>query len=637
MLMQAIRDRAQSWIAWVIVSFLILIFAVWGINTYFEPDSRVKVAEVNGMEIGQQAYLQAFEMQRNRLQQQFGGNLDPALLEQLGLKRQILDQLVSEEVQMQTAADLGFRVGDVQLASFINQIQEFQTEGKFDPELYEQVVSRVYRSTAAWEYEQRRALLLDQPRKGLMNTSFVTKKEVDQALRLRDQQRDIGFGVVNLAGYVEKVEVTDAEVEAYFKEHPDEFKTPEQISAEYVELTLEALAKEVAVDEEAIKKRYDEQSALFTTPERRKARHILIQVDSAADEAAVAAARKKAEDLLAKLKAGESFEELAKANSDDPGSAAQGGDLGFFGRGIMDKPFEDAAFALEKGQVGDVVRSAFGFHIIEVTDIEAAKVKPFEEVRAQLEKDYKNSQAEQRYFGELDLLETVSFENPTTLEPVASQLGVSIQSSDFFSKAGGSGIAANPKFRSAAFDSDVLTAGNNSPVIELEPSHVVVLRIKEQRPAAQKPLEEVAESIRTKLKRQKATEKLTADAESALERLKNKEAPEEVLKALGGEWTHSGFVSRDDPVVDRAVLGPAFEAENPTSEAPVYGRVSTRDGDAALYVVFGKKDGNPQEASEDDRKVLEDGQIRAHGIAEYQALAEAWKAKAKVKVFPDNL
>ncbi len=639
MLMQAIRDRAQSWISWVIISLLILVFAVWGINAYFEPDSKVNVAQVEGVDIGQQEYLRAFEMQRNRMQAQFGGNLDPELLEQLGMKRQILDQLVSEEVQLQKAVDLGFRVGDVQLASYINQIQEFQREGKFDPELYEQVVSRVYRSTAAWEYEQRRALILDQPRKGLFNTAFVTKKELDAIVRLRDQQRDVGYGVIKLAGYLDGIEVADADIDAYYNQHKDEFKTPEQVAVEYVELTLDALAKEVTVDEEALKARYEEQSALFVTPERRRARHILVQAPSDADDATVEAARKKAEDLLAKLKGGASFEELAKTNSDDPGSASQGGDLGFFGRGIMDKPFEDAAFALEKGVVSDVVRSAFGFHIIEVTDIEATKAKPFEEVRAQLEQDYRNSQAEQRYFGELDLLETLTFENPTSLEPAANQLGLTVQTSAFFAKSGGpaAGIAANAKVRSAAFDDDVLTAGNNSSVIEVAPNHVVVLRLKERRAATEKPLADVKEEIKTKLKREKATEKLTADAQAALERLKNKESPEEVLKSVGAEWSRPGFVSRDDPEIDRTVLADVFAAANPTAEAPVFGRVSTPMGDIALFGVFGRKDGDPSALSEDDRKVLEDGQLRSRAIEHFQALAEAWKAKANIKVFPDNL
>lgn len=636
MLMQAIRDRAQGWIAWVIVALLIVVFAVWGINAYFEPESKVNVAQVNGVDISQNAFTRAYEMQRNRFAQQFGGNIDPALFEQLGLKQQVIDQLVSEEVQAQKAADLGFRIGDVQLASYINQIQEFQTDGKFDPELYEQVVTRFYRSTAGWEYEQRRAMLLDQLSKGIFATTFVTDKEAEMAVRLRDQERDIGFGVLKIAGYLDSVEVSEEDIAAYYKENGADYTTPAQVSVEYIELSIAELAKEVAVDEAAIQARYDEQKSLFVTPERRRARHILVQVAGDADDATVDAAKKKAEELLEKLKNGESFEELAKANSDDPGSAAQGGDLGFFGRGIMDKPFEDAAYSLELGQVSDVVRSAFGFHIIEVTEIDPEKVKPLDDVREQLEQDYRNSQAEQRFFSDLDVLEAVSFENPTTLEPAASQLGLEIKTSEFFSRSEGKGVAGNPKLRQAAFEEDVFSAGNNSPVIETGNNQIVVLRIKDRKPESQKSLDEVRDEIKAKLQREKASEKLNADAQTALDRLRNGDDPQEALKAVSGEWTRQGYIGRNDPAVDRAIVDAAFEVGSASSDAPAFGKVAVTGGDIAVFAVYDRRSGDIAKLSEEDRKVHVDGLTRSHGMAEYQGLASTWKEKATVKVFPDN-
>ncbi len=637
MLMQAIRDRAQSWIAWVIVALLILVFAVWGVNAYFEPESDVSVGRVNDVDIKLRQFQNAYNQQRARIQGQFGSNIDPALLENLVSKDLVLQSLVEQEVRVQVAEDNGFSIGDAQLASFINQIQEFQTEGRFDRELYEQLVSRLAMSPAQWEFEQRRALLLNQPLLGILNTALVSEKNVNNIVRLRDQERSVGYVIFPLENYLDEITVDDSAVQEHYDRNLEAFANPEQVSIEYIRLAMADLAAKVDVDEDALLASYEEQAENFGTEERRKASHILIQVDSDADEAGLEEARKKAEEVLAKAREGEAFEELAKTYSDDPGSAGQGGDLGFFGRGIMDKSFEDATFALEKGQVSEIVRSGFGFHIIKLTDIEPRKIKPFEEVREILEQEYRNTEADGQFFELVEQLETAAFENPDTLSVAAEVLDMEVVESELFSRTKGEGIADNPKIRTAAFQSDVLENRNNSELIEVTTNDVVVLRVKQHKPSTTKPLEEVREQITEILRKNQGKDKAKSSGEAFLAQMREGGDPTELATGLDLEWKRPGFIGRNDDSIDRSLVRVVFETARPTEEQPSVGTFQLPSGDYAVYSVYEVRDGDPASLSDEDKTVLKDTQIRVGGQAEFGAMIEMWKQSADVVLFPEQL
>lgn len=636
MLMQFIRERAQTWIAWVIVGLLVLVFAVWGVNSYFEPEAVVTVAKVNDTKISINQFQQAYEGQRARIQQQLGGRIDPAMLESLGLKEQVLQGLIDEEVQIQRTVDDGYRIGDAQLAKYINQIQEFQSEGRFSKELYEQVLSRMMTSPAEWEMAQRRVLLLQQPAFGVIATAFATRHEIDHVLRLREQQRDIGYFVLPLSRYTADIQVTDEEVQTYYEQNRERYQYPEQVQVEYLELSLDELAKQVAVTEEAVATLYEQQKNRFVADERRRASHILIELAPDADEATEKAARAKAEEVLAKVNAGEPFEKLAETYSSDTGSAKQGGDLGFFGRGVMDKAFEDAAFALEKGEVSDIVRSGFGLHIIKVTEIEAEQVKPLEEVRGELEAELRRTEAEQRFYEMQEQLASLTFEQPDTLTAASERLGLPVQTSSWFSRVSGEGIAANPKVRAAAFSDDVLNGGNNSEPVELDRNAIVVLRIKEHKQATPKPLDEVRAEITETLRSEKAKAKLQEQAKALLKRVQDGEDPTAVAQSVGAEWNRPGFVGREDSAVNPAVIKAAFESIKP-EQKPVVKLLHLSGGDAAVLAVYAVRDGDLAKVDAEARKVLEDSQSQTGGQMAFESLVGTWRNEAKVVTYPDRI
>jgi peptidyl-prolyl cis-trans isomerase D len=637
MLMQFIRERAQTWVAWMIVGLLVLVFAVWGINSYFEPESSVTVAKVGDTKISMPQFQAAYENQRAQLQAQLGGRIDPSLLESLGLKNQVLQRLVDQEVQVQATIAEGYRVGDVQVAQFINQIQAFQADGKFDKELYEQVLSRMMTSPAEWEQQQRRNLLLDQPLRGILASSFVTSRDVDHVLRLKNQQRDLGLTTLSLSRYTADVAVPDDELQAYFAQHRDNYMHPEQVRVDYLELSLSGLASQVTAPDEALTAAYEQEKQKFTSEERRRTSHILIEVAPDADQAVQDKARALAEEVLTKVRAGESFETLAETYSNDPGSAKQGGDLGYFGRGVMDKAFEDAAFSLAEGEVSGVVRSGFGFHIIKLTGIEAQHIKPFEEVRAQLETEYRHSEAEKRFYEMQEQLESLSFEHPDTLSFAADHLGLTVQTTDWLSRAAGEGVASNPKVRTAAFSSDVLNGGNNSELVELGPNDVLVLRIKEHKATAQKTLDEVRADVTDAIKQEKAKGRLRAEAEALLKRLADGEDPTTVAAAAATEWKRLGFVGRDDKTVDAAVMKAAFESARPAADKPLTQSLTLNNGDVVLFALYAVRDADSAQADAEARKVLQDSQAQAAGQAAFAGIVETWRQPVPITTYPEKL
>lgn len=637
MVLQAIRDRAQNWIAWVIIGLLILVFAFWGINAYFEPESDITVAKVNGVKITQSTYQRVYEQQRQQLASRLGSNVSDDFLEAMGLKRQVLDRLVEEEAQVQVSRDLGYRIGIQQLVGHINQIQAFQKEGRFDRELYEQVLSSNALRPVAWEQEQLRALLLTQPFRGVTSTQFAVKPELDAVLRLREQQRSVGYGVLALAKFEEGVSISDEEVKAFYDKNQDRYKTNEEVKVDYIELNINDLAKTVPIDDAALRERYEEQKSSFGIEERRKASHILFQLPPDADEDKIAQVRKNAEDILARVRKGEAFDVLAKANSDDPGSASQGGDLGFFGRGIMEKAFEEAAFLLSENQISDLVRTGFGFHIIKLTAIEAGKVKPFEEVRTQLANDYQMSQAEDQFFQQLDKLETLSFEHPDTLAPAAQAIGVPVQTSAWFARNTGEGVAGNTKVRDAVFAGEVLAGKVNSGVIELATNHVVVVHVRERKPPLQQPLEEVKVSIASTLKRERAGIQVAEQGKVLLEKIKAGEDPVALGSTMNAEWKRPGPIKREESTLAPNLVRDIFAASTPVDNKPIIGSVTLANGDVVVYAVYEVKEGDLAQVKEEDRKVLRDQSERLAGQAMYQALVGAWKKEVDSALYPDKI
>ncbi|RKZ72565.1 MAG: peptidylprolyl isomerase, partial [Candidatus Parabeggiatoa sp. nov. 1] len=351
-MLQRIRDGARGWLAWVIVGIISIPFAFWGINEYFNPSPKRVIAEVNGVELLEIDFRRQVSQQKQSLRTRFQNpNIDLSFLDEQ-IKQSTLKRMIEEELLVQSAIEAGMRIGDVLLANRIHSFSAFQEDGTFSQALYEQALGYQGLTPPRFELDIRRALITDQIREGVLRSALVTDYDQQQRTRLEEQERSISYLIIPASRFNNSVTITDADIETYYKEHAKQYMTPEKVSIEYVQLSQKDLISisSEPVSEETLKERYQERKASFIIPAQWKARHILIEVDSEATVDEVEKAEQKAQELLAKIHAGDAFEELAKQFSDDFGSKRMGGDLGWFGPGRMVKPFEEALKPLKVGE-----------------------------------------------------------------------------------------------------------------------------------------------------------------------------------------------------------------------------------------------------------------------------------------------
>ncbi len=633
-MLEFIRERATGFIAWIIVIGIALTFALWGLGDYLTPDANVYVAEVGEEKITQNSLQQRYLQNRARLQAALGENFNPAFFSEDALKREALDVLIQENVLVQKLTESGQSVGDTQLNATLQSLEAFKTNGVFDSARYQEQIRLQGESVEGFENRMRRAVLIDQAANSVVQSSFVSDAELDAFVKLRDQQREISILTVPNSLFEDSVEVGDEEIQAYYDENGSRYQTAEKVSVDYLVLDANDLTGDIDIEEDDVRFEYEQRKSEFVVDEQRRASHILIEVDADADDAATAELRAKAQALLDRANAGEDFAELAKANSDDVGSANSGGDLGFFGKGVMVPPFEEAVFALEQGQISELVQSSFGFHIIKLTGLQEQRGKTFEEMRAELENEMKRDRAADIVIERSELLTDATYENPETLSVAAEELGLEIKTSELFERNNGTGIASAPEFRNAAFSDEVLEQSNNSEPLQLSGNRIVVLRLKERVAPTPKPLEEVREDILATLKQEAANnaakelgETLVADIEAG-----NDIADQLAEKEL--TWTEAKFYSRNDGSVDRLILQSAFKLTEANESSM---GIELLNGDYALYKMTEIKEGDPSSLSDEQRQVLKDQQQRARGGSEYTAWLEILRSSTKVTLIEENI
>jgi peptidyl-prolyl cis-trans isomerase D len=633
-MLQNIRTWAEGWLAWIIVILIAVPFALWGINEYFTGGGELTVAEVNDRDISQQELEQAYQRQRQRLQAMLGDQLDERLL-----KRQVLEGMVNQLLLVQAVDEAGLQYSDAQLANQIRFFPTFQRDGQFDKALYEQRLGTQGLSPREFEAQLHEGALLEQYEAGITATALVTPEELKQFVRLKEQQRDISYLIVPAARFMPTAVIAEQDIVHYFKEHESEFVEPERVSIEYLELKLDELAEAIEPpSEEALQKLYQERQGDFTVEEQRRASHILVAVDPNADERAMAEARSKAQALKDRVQKGEAFEAVAQEASQDPGSAKQGGDLGYFGRGIMDKAFEDAVFSMTPGELR-LVQTPFGFHVIKLTDIKPAQTKPFAEVRDQLAHEDRRHRAERIFLDKGERLADLAYEHPDSLEPAAKELGLSIKTSGLFSRdgAGGQDITANPKVVQAAFAQDVLGEGHNSEPIEVSADHLLVLRIREHKPSAPKPLHEVRAQIEQKLRMEAAREEARKLGEQIAEQLRQGKNPLELASQHQLQWEAANDIKRDERKLHLEIVRTAFGLSRPEANKSSLGSAVFPSGDYVLVRVLAVKDGKTDGIDGTERQGLRRELAENYGEGEFNGVAKALRAQGDVELYPERL
>ena len=500
--------------------FLVLIalpFAFFGVESFRDGGAGVDVAKVGEIKISQQEFQQAVREQQDRLRGQLG-ELDPKVLDNPEFRQAILDDLIDQRLLFQEARKRHLFASDDAVRQAIMAVEAFQDNGQFSQQRYEALLSAQGMSPVGFEAQVRQDLALQQLAGTIGRSGIVSQRVTDKVLALQSEARHVQEFVLPVENYVAKVKLEDGAAKKFYDENTEQFRTPDQAKVEYVVLTPESLAVEVS--EAEIKAWYDGHKERYQQPEERRASHILI----AAEKLGKDKARQKAEEVLREVQAKPAaFAELARKHSDDPGSASQGGDLGFFGRGMMVKPFEDATFALRDGEVSGIVESDFGFHIIKLTGQHVAREKPLAEVRGEIERELKSSAVARKFAEAAESFSNMVYEQSDSLQPVAEQFKLKIQRSDWIGREANpaAGVLGNAKLLAAVFSDDTIQNKRNTEAVEVAQNTLVAARIAEYQPASVQPLAGLQATIEKLLVNQEAQKLARADGEARLAALQS--------------------------------------------------------------------------------------------------------------------
>lgn len=621
-------------IAQVILALIMVPFAFFGVDFYFRGNSGPEaVATVGRDKILQTEFEELLRDQQNRMRQQLGRNYDAAMFDSPEVRYALVDQLVNQRLLEQQARTERFRVSEAQLKQFIAELPPFQEDGKFSYDKYKQVLLTQGMTPELFQQRVQAELSLAPLQEPIVTGSIAAKTSVQRYLSLLEQQRDVAVATIEAEPFLKDAKVDDAQAKAYYDKNAAAFQIPEQAKIEYVMLNQDALAAAVTVDADEVRRAYEANIKQYTTGEERAASHILISVKPDASEADKAAAKQKAEALLAQARANPGkFAELAKANSQDPGSAQQGGELGTFARGSMVKPFEDAVFAARVGDIVGPVQTDFGYHVIKVTGITPSKVRPLEEVRATIEADLKRAKAAQKFATSADQFQNLVYENADSLAPVAKALDLKVMSTPLAPRAQLQAVAmGSTKFVDALFSPDSVQAKRNTEALEVAPGTLIAGRVVEYRPAAPRPFDTVKDEIKLQLARSAATERAQQVGREKLALLEQGK-PE---KDAGLAFAKPVTVNRNQPVPGFTPDGlkAVFQADR--AKLPSYAGASTERGGFAIYKVVKVTD----PAAPDDAKVnAANARVSEQlGRELMNAYLAALKANADVKINQANL
>ncbi|MDJ0956752.1 MAG: SurA N-terminal domain-containing protein [Arenicellales bacterium] len=632
-----IKDRATGWIAWIIVIIISIPFALWGVNEYFAGGSSLNVAVVDGQEIDQQTYRYALEERRSMARRLLGNQFDPDSTNTIEFRMAVLDDLVLRQLLQENAEDAGFRVSDEQLAAFIRTTPQFQREGQFDSAAYQQAVQALGYTKVGFETYLRQQNMLQQMQDGLERSSFITARDEESLLTLAQERRVFDYAMIEPEAFESEISISEEEIKNYYNENPELYRSPEMIKVEYVQLAVADLAEDVEITEEDIKRYYEENKDLYKTREQRKASHILLKLDEDADEATAQEALRKAQSLAQKARDGEDFAELAKQHSQDPGSAALGGDLGLVEAGVMVKPFEDRLFDMREGEVSDPVKTRYGYHIIKLTELIAEQGQDLSEVYNEIEDEVRQRLAEASFVDRAETFKNLVFEQPESLQPVAEELELDLEASEWFSQGSGTGIAESEKVRDSAFSDDVYIENLNSEAIELDINTLVALRKIETQEASLKPLDEVANQIEQTLKQQKAREQSQNKGSELLAKLNESGDWDSLLAEHGLESQQAAqFRLGSDSDLPLRLSTEVFRAATATQE-PVYGGVVLVDGSYTLFRLTEVEKGVPANADDNTKQAVAQSLTSRRGADYFLSYQRGLRESADIEIFEENM
>ena len=632
MLMQKIRSWTTGWIAGVIMGLIIITFAVWGIN-FADQGSEPVVASVNGKDIKLRQFQQAYNNFRDQMQKYTGKSLTPG--EEELLKKQTLDKLIQDEIINQATVDNGLQISDAVIRKAITNIDVFNGENGFDRGAYEIGVMQMGMTTAVFERQLRQELMANQLQYAVTNSAFVSEKEAVWLTRINKQTRDLTYTILPADELKDSIEISDDAIEQYYNKTSQGLSDPEQVRVAYLELSVEKLAEDIEIVEEALRSYYDDNKDKYDVKEQRKVHIVDFKLALNAEDKDIEIASSKAEKIRKLIASGISFTDIAEKHDDGSAPEMLVSEHGFLARGILPKEVDEAVFSMSEGELSEVMRTDRGLHVFRVEGIKGGINNTFENAKEEVEKDYKRSEAEHKYFDLADTLVTLAYEHADTLEVAAEEVGIEIQESDSFSRNSATGILAEPKVLAASFDKEAIKSGENSEAIELNNNRLLVLQVLEHFPAEKKSLEAVREQVAQILKTEKASKMQREKGQEILQQLQQGSNLSQVAEALGFEWSQAEGVTRDDVSVNRKILRTAFKLGKPERDGLTFGGVEIGKEDYAVVAV--SRIEYPITLNDEDIDKTKSMLLQSKANEEWSSVLDELKEKASISIYSSRL
>lgn len=608
-MLQNIRDRFTGGFAIAILALLCVPFVFFGINYDFVGNSYA--AKVNGEEISVFDFDNAYRQQLSNYGD-FGADL-PAELRSL-LKDNVLQNLIWDTVVDQYLARANFRISDEMITEFIQNAAEFKVDGKFTKNAYYGWLAERGIDPVVFEANQRIGLRQGQLQRGVGATAFVTPAEYRRFLNLAREQREASIATFDMGSIAATVEVSDADIQAWYDARPDEFLASESVDVSYVELRRDDLASQVTISADELQEYYKESSGRFLQDEQRQASHILIPFGD--DETA---AREQAAALSARAKAGEPFADLARQNSVDTGTAGQGGDLGLLLQSQMPGALGDTIFSLRVDEISGPVKSDFGFHVVQLNKIQAGGALPLAQVQAELERELRARKADELWREKERAMSDALFD-ASGIAAVAAAIDTEVKIATEFTREGGEPFGSNQAAIDAIFDDAALADQRVSDIIELDANRAIVVQVTKYQEAQRLPLAEVRDGIVSAIKTERARAIVTDKTEALQAALRNGDEFATAAKAAGATTVATTVVTRDNNAVDGNIRAGIFGVKKPLAGQPRIGKVTTTAGDEAVYVVTSYAPGRPESIPVDQRDAGKRQLAAQAGQADYAAM-----------------
>jgi peptidyl-prolyl cis-trans isomerase D len=660
-MLQKLHDKTSGWIAGTVLGLLTIPFAFFGMEQYLHQTNATWVAKIEAPpawwnaaphwwpakmlwqseEIGADEFRQRFEQERQSQRQAQGDAFDARQFESKDNKRRVVDEMIDERVLKMMAARDGIAVGDAQVRRTIEGIPAFQVDGKFNAQQYQMVLASQVPRRSPLQFQQlvrgdMESTMIPQQ---LAASGFATGAEVDKVLRLIGEKRDVSVAVMP-APSPDAGAVGAADIQRWYDAHAAEYAAPETVALEYVDIDGSAISPPAATEEQ-LKQRYEQEKAHFQEPEQRLASHILVKVDKGATPAQQAAAKARAEAIAAQARApGADFAALARKESEDTGSKDSGGDLGWVTKGMMVKPFEDALFAMKNGDITGPVKTEFGWHVLQLREVKAGRQTPFDEARAQLEKEQADADRE-RLFNDLTgkIVDQV-YRNPTSLAAAARAANLPVHRTAPFSRSaavGAGGIESNPAVQRAAFSETLVQDGTVSDPIEIGPNHSVLIRVVAHEPEHRQALSAVAPQVIVAIRNDRAAKAAKAAADALVAEVRGGKPFDQAAGAHGLVATSMPAMPRGMAIPDSAANQAIFAAPAPEKGKSTVGSKALGDGRIVVYQVRGVVPGNPKEAPPAQRQQLQKQLGQAMATESVDEMVRALRRRLQVSVAEDRM